>query len=175
MKPNNVTHVTPESEDPLVHKWLSELPQLEPGSGFEDAVMAHITIPKPSRLKKLQSATSGWLTGRRRRLALAATVTYATLSTTSVVLLTTVFGAQTSAAWSALVAQPTSAIWESGIVFLLSAVHSMAPIAVIWNIGFTEVALAASAGVVVSILCALGLKHMLRYSNGSNALDYANA
>jgi hypothetical protein len=61
----NVTQLTAAEEDPIVDRWLASLPELSPGDGFADAVMARVWVPVPRWVRSVQSTTRALL-GRKR-------------------------------------------------------------------------------------------------------------
>ena len=63
-------HLDDSELDALVLRELSSLPSLAPSRGFEDRVMARVSLPKPAALVLLQRAGT-WVMQPRRAVALA--------------------------------------------------------------------------------------------------------
>lgn len=66
--------------DLLVLRELSSLPSLAPGRGFQDRVMARVSLPRPAPLVLLQRA-GAWALQPRRAAALATTYAACVLAT----------------------------------------------------------------------------------------------
>lgn len=63
-------HLDDSDLDARVLRELSSLPSLTPSRGFEDRVMARVTLPKPAAVVLLQRA-GAWVVQPRRAVALA--------------------------------------------------------------------------------------------------------
>lgn len=51
---NDVTRLTPAEEDPLLHRYLAEVPAFAPGALFEDHVLSRVWRPEPEWVRNVR-------------------------------------------------------------------------------------------------------------------------
>ena len=170
----NVTQLTPAEEDPIVDRWLASLPELSPGDGFEDAVMARVWVPVPHWVRSVQSTTRALL-NRKRAWVWAGGV--AALSAASIAVIVTLMVShwvQVETAWSLLAGSFLLEAWRLGVALIGQTLATGIALREAWGVTGTMTLFAGLAGVAVSASSTWGLYKVLMSFNAERISFHAS-
>ena len=174
MTDNNVTQLTPTEEDPIVDRWLTSLPELSPGDGFEDAVMARVWVPVPHWVQSVQNMTRALL-GRKRVCVWAGGLAASSAASIAVIVALVVsHWVQIETAWSLLSGSFLLEAWRLGVALIGRTVATAIALRDVWGLTGTMTLFAGLAGALVSASSAWGLYRTLMGFNADRISFHAS-
>ena len=174
MTDNNVTQLTPAEEDPIVDRWLTSLPELSPGDGFADAVMARVWVPVPHWVQSVQNMTRALL-GRKRVWVWAGGLAASSAASIAVIVALMVsHWVQIETAWSLLAGSFLLEAWRLGVTLIGQTLATAIAFREVWGLTGTMTLFAGLAGAVVSASSAWGLYRILMGFNAERISFHAS-
>ena len=174
MTDNNVTQLTPAEEDPIVDRWLNSLPELSPGHGFEDAVMARVWVPVPHWVRSVQSTTRALLDRKRVWMWAGGLAAWSAASIAVIVALMVSHWVQVETAWSLLSGSFLLEVWRLGVALIGQTLATAIALRDVWGLTGTMTLFAGFAGAVVSASSAWGLYRILMGFNAERISFHAS-
>ena len=170
----NVTQLTPAEEDPIVDRWLTSLPELSPGDGFEDAVMARVWVPVPHWVQSVQNMTRALLDRKRVWVWAGGLAASSAASIAVIVALVVSHWVQIETAWSLLAGSFLLEVWRLGVTLIGQTLATVIAFREVWGLTGTMTLFAGLAGAVVSASSAWGLYRILMGFNAERISFHAS-
>ena len=174
MTDNNVTQLTPAEEDPIVDRWLTSLPELSPGDGFEDAVMARVWVPVPHGVRSVQGTTRALLDRKRVGMWAGGLAASSAASIAVIVALMVSHWVQVETAWSLLSGSFLLEAWRLGVALIGQTLATAIALRDVWGLTGTMTLFAGLASAVVSGSSAWGLYRILMGFNAERISFHAS-
>ncbi len=174
MTDNNVTQLTAAEEDPIVDRWLASLPELSPGGGFEDAVMARVWVPVPHWVRSVQNTTRALLNRKRVWVWAGGLAAASAASMAIIVALMVSHWVQIETAWSLLAGSFLLEAWRLGVALIGQTLATAIALREAWGLTGTMTLFAGLAGAAVSASSAWGLYRTLMGFNAERISFHAS-